>query len=194
MRQKSITVNVLDQGSIDRALDEIAEYKRNLEWKCETIRKKVSELMVEVANSRLQGAIVDDYTEVTQQEYGVMPKEANVTVTRSPEGEAMLVIAGGKDAVFVEFGAGVFHNGSVGGSPNPLAKQNDLPYLIGSFGKKGADEKWAFTVEKGRRNGAVTEKGVTYWTYGTPAAMPLYQAVLAAKDQIAAIAREVFEQ
>ena len=171
----------LDEASVQKAIDGLEDYKRELDRKCETLRQRVAEVMSKTAQHGFDGAIVDDYTEITQDKLGIGPKKASVSVSVTREGNAMLVIASGQDAVFVEFGAGVTHNGSVGHSPNPLAEENGLPFKIGSHGEKGADPKWAFK-----------DKGVKYWTYGTPAGMPMYRAVMAVAPQIADIAREVF--
>lgn len=171
----------LDEASVRKAIDGLEDYKRELDRKCETLRQRVAEVMSKTAQHGFNGAIVDDYTEKTQDQYGMGPRKASVSVSVNREGNAVLVIASGKDAIFVEFGAGVTHNGSVGQSPNPLAAQNGLPYLIGSHGIHGKDDKWAFTRD-----------GQTYWSYGTPADMPMYEAVMTVIPQIADIAREVF--
>ena len=181
MRRKVWEVT-LDEASVQKAIDGLEDYKRELDKKCETLRQRVAEVMSKTAQHGFNGAIVDDYTEITQDKRGVGPKKASVNVSINREGNAMLVIASGEDAVFVEFGAGVTHNGSVGQSPNPLVAQNGLPFTIGSHGDKGADPKWALPRQDGE----------SYWTYGTPADMPMYEAVMTVIPQIADIAREVF--
>lgn len=175
----------LSPASVAACIVDLKSYARSIEWKCETLRRRVALLMADVARKGFAGAIVDDLTEQTQDAIGEGPREAHVNVTVEWDGDGALVVAHGTDAIWVEFGAGVFHNGSVGQSPNPLSAQNGLGFTIGGYSRKEPKdkEKWAFV-----------ENGQTLWSYGTPANMPLYHAVLAARDQIADIAREVFEQ
>lgn len=90
-----------------------------------------------------------------------------------------IIVADGKDAVWVEFGAGVYHNGSVGSSPHP--KGVELGYTIGSYGKG---------YGKGRAWGYYDESGVLHITRGTPATMPMYNATKSIIDKAVSIARE----
>lgn len=54
---------------------------------------------------------------------------------------SVLVIAHGQDAIFIEFGTGVYHNGL--GSPHP--KGEELGMTIGSYGKHlGLRRTWSF--------------------------------------------------
>ena len=81
--------------------------------------------------------------------------------------------------MWVEFGAGVYHNGAVGSSPNPYG--SELGFTIGSYGTNGARDIWGFY-----------ENGELVLTHGTPAAMPLFHAVQDTIDEIPSIAKEVF--
>ena len=90
------------------------------------------------------------------------------------------VIAEGEDAVWCEFGAGVYHNGSAGSSPNPYGK--DLGFTIGNYGKGyGKRTAWGYF-----------EDGELVITRGTPASMPMYNAVQEVARKAIEIAREVF--
>ena len=81
----------------------------------------------------------------------------------------------------MEFGAGVYHNGSVGSSPHPLGLA--LGYTIGSYGLGlGARNVWGFT----------DEYGDFHLTHGVPAQMPLYNAMMATMDEVEQIVREAF--
>jgi hypothetical protein len=81
----------------------------------------------------------------------------------------------------MEFGAGVYYNGAVGSSPNPLG--TDLGFTIGSYGKgNGRKEVWGYCGEDGE----------IHLTHGAPSSMPLYKAVQSVLRDIARIAREVF--
>ena len=81
----------------------------------------------------------------------------------------------------MEFGAGVYYNGAVGSSPNPLG--TELGFTIGSYGLgNGRKEVWGYTGEDGQ----------IHLTHGAPASMPLYKAVQSVSRDIVRIAREVF--
>jgi hypothetical protein len=104
-----------------------------------------------------------------------------VDVVVEDNGNMTLVIANGTDAVFMEFGAGVYYNGAVGSSPNPLGAA--LGFTIGSYGfGQGKKEVWGYMGEDGR----------LHLTHGTPASMPLYRALQSVVNDIEQIAREVF--
>ena len=182
MRRKKEWVITWDPQTLKRCIDDLEAYARELDWKCERFRWKVAELIANAARKGFNGAIVDDLTQETQDATGEGPREAHVDVTVEWDGDGALVVASGEDAVWIEFGAGVFHNGAVGSSPNPLSAQNGLDFKIGTYGVNGVKEKWAFN-----------EDGQTLWSYGTPAGMPMYKAIMAAIPQIADIAREVFQ-
>ena len=85
-----------------------------------------------------------------------------------------------EDAVWIEFGAGVYHNGSPGSSPHPHGAE--LGMTIGGFGKgNGKKEVWGFY-----------EEGELKLSRGTPAKMPMARAVSTVCNEISEIAREVF--
>lgn len=103
-----------------------------------------------------------------------------VDVSVDNRGSVTVVIASGGDAVWVEFGAGVYHNGSPGSSPHPHGAE--LGMTIGGFGKgNGKKETWGFY-----------EEGELKLTHGTPAVMPMARAVTTVCNEISQIAREVF--
>jgi hypothetical protein len=144
----------------------------------------VAELIRQQAEIGFNGAIASDTFKVrdgkeTSPEGPIM---ANVSVTVEPGNDSILVVAHGEDAVWIEFGAGVYHNGSVGSYPNPLAEPAGMA-AIGTYGKgNGAKEVWGYLGSDGK----------IHLTRGTPASMPLYRAVQSVTRDIAKIAREVF--
>lgn len=80
----------------------------------------------------------------------------------------------------MEFGAGVYHNGSAGSSPHP--KGSELGFTIGGYGEgMGKRQTWGFYEDSELR-----------LTHGTPAIMPMYNALKTVCDEIAGIAKEVF--
>ena len=173
MGKKKITIGLSEQD-IDRALREMAQYKTEFLQKVELLREKVADRLAVEAQSGFTGAVVDDLIKRGQ-------KFADVKVSVDNRANLSVVVANGEDAVWVEFGAGVYHNGSPGSSPHP--KGAELGFTIGSFGKgNGKKEAWGYYDEDGELK----------LTRGTPATMPMYRAVQTVCNDIQNIAREVF--
>lgn len=163
----------LSEKEIDRALRELADYKQEIIRKTELLRDKVAERLAEEAKTGFSGAVVDDLVKGGQ-------KFAQVDVSVDNRGSVTVVVASGEDAVWVEFGAGVYHNGSPGSSPHPNGAE--LGMTIGGFGKgNGKKEVWGYY-----------EDGELKLTRGTPARMPMARAVTTVCNDIQSIAKEVF--
>lgn len=163
----------LSEKEIDRALRELADYKQEIIRKTELLRDKVAERLSEEAKTGFSGAVVDDLVKGGQ-------KFAQVDVSVDNRGSVTVVVASGEDAVWVEFGAGVYHNGSPGSSPHPNGAE--LGMTIGGFGKgNGKKEVWGYY-----------EDGELKLTRGTPARMPMARAVTTVCNDIKEIAKEVF--
>lgn len=163
----------LSTKEIDRALRELADYKQEIIRKTELLRDKVAERLSEEAKTGFSGAVVDDLVKGGQ-------KFAQVDVSVDNRGSVTVVVASGEDAVWVEFGAGVYHNGSPGSSPHPNGAE--LGMTIGGFGKgNGKKEVWGYY-----------EDGELKLTRGTPARMPMARAVTTVCNDIKEIAKEVF--
>jgi hypothetical protein len=173
VRKKKITVGLSEQD-IDRAIREMAQYKTEFLQKVELLREKVADRLAVEAQSGFTGAVVDDLIKRGQ-------KFADVKVSVDNRANLSVVVANGEDAVWVEFGAGVYHNGSPGSSPHPNGAE--LGFTIGSFGKgNGKKEAWGYYDENNELK----------LTRGTPATMPMYRAVQTVCNDIQNIAREVF--
>ncbi len=172
---KRVVRFTLDAKSIGKAIKEIEEYKREVLQKTDELRKRVAERIAEDASSGFASAIIDD---LLQNSGGA--RAANVSVEVSDSGNTTLVIANGQDAIWCEFGAGVYHNGAAGSSPHP--KGAELGFTIGSYGKGlGSKKVWGFY-----------EDGELKLTHGAPASMPMYTACQKVCEDVANIAREVF--
>ena len=173
MRKKKITIGLSEQD-IDRAIREMAQYKTEFLQKVELLREKVADRLAVEAQSGFTGAVVDDLIKRGQ-------KFADVKVSVDNRANLSVVVANGEDAVWVEFGAGVYHNGSPGSSPHPNGAE--LGFTIGSFDKgNGKREAWGYYDENNELK----------LTRGTPATMPMYRAVQTVCNDIQNIAREVF--
>lgn len=164
----------LGRKSFTDAIAEIRAYKLDLQKKTEWLAERIATEISEAALQNFASAVCDDL--VTGG-----PRPANVVVSVETSGAMQLVIASGTDAVFCEFGAGVTHNGTPGESPHPNGEA--LGMTIGSYGKGfGARRVWGYYDEDG---GLVL-------TRGTPASMPMYNAMKDVCGRITTIAREVF--
>lgn len=167
----------LSESEISRALKELAEYKQEILRKTELLREKVAERLADEARSGFSGAVVD---EQILKGGSASPKYAQVKVSVDNRGSVTVVVAKGEDAVWVEFGAGVYFNGSPGSSPHPRGAE--LGMTIGGFGKgNGKKETWGFY-----------EDGELKLSRGTPARMPMSRAVTTVCNDIQEIAKEVF--
>lgn len=164
----------LTESSIDRAIEMLRQHEEDMKVKSAEFRRRVAEKIQDYSASGFSGAIVDDLTEKSGG-----ARMANVTVTMDDGEQASIVIANGTDAIWVEFGAGVYHNGAVGSSPNPYG--SELGFTIGGYGINGRKNTWGFT-----------ENGRLYITHGTPATMPMYNAVQRVINDISEIAKGVF--
>lgn len=169
---KKIVFELTEEG-ITKALQELEQYKTEFKEKMETFRKRVAHEMEALASNGFNGALVDDNVNAE-------PRKAVVDTFVDERGNVSVVIAHGEDAVWVEFGAGVYHNGSAGSSPHPMG--SELGFTIGSYGKgMGKRKVW------GHR-----ENGELILTRGTPSVMPMYNAMKIVCDEIDLIAKEVF--
>lgn len=163
----------LSLESIRKAANELKQYRQGLPSKVEELRRLIAERIAADARGGFATALVDDLLQGGS-------RNANVEVMVDEAGTTSLVIAVGEDAIWCEFGAGVYHNGSVGSSPHP--KGAELGFTIGTYGEgKGARQTWGFY-----------DGGELKLTHGTPASMPMYNAMQRVCDEIARIAQEVF--
>lgn len=163
----------LNRTSIDAAIKALDAFSREVRRKTDELQERVTELVASYAKTGFNGAVVDDLVSGG-------PKLAEVTVRIENDNGTSLVIADGKDAVFVEFGAGVYHNGPVGSSPHPNGV--GLGLTIGSYGPNSARRTWGF----------YNEDEELVLTRGTPASMPLYTALQIVCADVVQIAKEVF--
>ena len=176
MGKKVITIGLSTQD-INRAIKELEQYEKDFLRKVDLLRIRLGEEIKDLAQSGFNGSSVDDNLRG-----GTRPAE--VTVSAADDGRITVVFANGEDAVWCEFGAGVYHNGSVGSSPNPYG--SELGLTIGSFGEgHGSQEVWGYYETPG-------DPSTLVLTHGTKATMPMYNAVQTLVPRVVSIAREVF--
>lgn len=165
----------LDDKGIDEAIRQIEAYSKKFQQKCEVYRKRMATELAKLVSLNFASATMEHTVSGSS-------RKPNVDVSVDERGSISVVVADGEDAVWCEFGAGVYYNGSVGSSPNPYGK--DLGFTIGSYGKG---------YGKGKAWGYYDEDGELVITRGTPATMPMYNAAKEVTKKAIEIAREVFK-
>lgn len=161
-------------GSLNEAADAIRRYRDEIGIKADILAEKVATQIGAQAAHLFNSAYVNIKEGLTGE-----PEKADVSVSINKVGTVYVVIADGPEAVFIEFGAGVYSNNK----PSPHPRGTELGMTIGSYGKgRGNRLTWGYRDETGE----------FHLTHGTPAAMPMYKAAAAVRDNIITIAREVF--
>ena len=164
----------LNPNSIDKAIREINQYKIEFQKKVDSYRKRIADEIAVNASLNFGSAIVNDKIRGG-------PRIPDVKVSVDERGNIAVVVANGEDAVWCEFGAGVYHNGSAGSSPHP--KGSELGFTIGNYGKGyGKKKAWGYY-----------DDGQLVITRGTPAKMPMYNAAQEVMKKAIEIAREVWK-
>lgn len=178
MGKKTISFD-LSEDSISKAISELNQYKTEIANKTILFQQRVAERLKVLAQEGFTGAVVDEYTRLGDGSMQKMSEEAKVVVTVTHTGNLSVVLANGEDAVWIEFGTGVYYNPS----NHPNAAYTDPMMLIGTFGEGGGAKKsWYF------KDG----EGVRSITHGIRKKMPMYYAVTAVCMEMSAIAKEVF--
>lgn len=157
----------LSPSSIDNAIKQLEQYKNNIDRKLDELTNRLALIGAKVAQVRFTNAIYDGDNDV------------HVSVEKTDKGYK--IVASGQAVAFIEFGAGVYHNGK---EPYPNPKPEGI-VGIGEYGKgMGKRQAWGYR----------DDSGVLHITKGNPAAMPLWYASEEMRKMIEKIAREVFEQ
>ena len=175
------TINIsLSEKSIDEAIRQLQQYKNWLIKKTSQLVKELAEVGIPVIDENMakasytydekgvrSGSDTSHYTHVKLQSFGSYSK-ANLIVQ-------------GKELMFIEFGAGVYYNGSAGSSPHPKGEVNGM--VIGSYGNhRGVQKVWGYYADSGE----------LVLTHGVEAQMPVYKADMEIIQKYVEVAREVF--
>jgi hypothetical protein len=164
----------LNTKDINRAIRDVEAFKQEFRKKVDTYRNRIADEIAVQASLNFGNAVVEDVINGS-------PRKPDVKVSVTMRGDIAVIVADGEDAVWCEFGAGVYHNGSVGSTPHP--RGGSLGFTIGSYGKGyGKKQAWGY----------YDESGELVITRGTPATMPLYNAAREVMRKSVEIAREVF--
>ena len=171
MGKKVIRCN-LNSSSIDDAIRELEAYKVEFLKKVDKYRQRVAAEIAGSASFNFGSALMEDKLR------GGMRKP-NVKVNVDERGSISVVVANGEDAVWCEFGAGVYHNPS---EPYPNPRPDGI-VGIGEYGEgKGKRKAWGY----------MDENGDLVITRGNPAVMPMWYASEEIKNSILKIAKEVW--
>lgn len=157
----------LSTASISKALEQLDAFEKWVQAKTEALSERLALLGQERAQAGFNGDHLYD------------GDDRDVTVTAELTEGGWIVRAEGHAVAFIEFGAGVYFNGS---EPYPVERPKDVA-RIGEYGQgKGKQDVWVFKDRSDKK----------HFTRGNPATMPMFYASEQLKREISAIAQEVF--
>ena len=155
----------LDKQDIDRAIKELKSYKQEFLKREKRLIEGLAEIGLREASVRFTTAMYDGTNDVS-----VRLDETN---------NGYVIVAEGKAVAFIEFGAGVYHNGS---EPYPNPRPDGI-VGIGEYGKgHGKRKAWGY----------MNENDELVITRGNPAAMPMWYASEEIKNSVLKVVKEVF--
>ena len=162
---KTVIKCSLNERDIDRAINDLKQYKREFLKKEKRLLEGLAEIGIKEASVRFTTAMYDGTNDVS------------VKLDTTKNGYA--IVAEGRAVAFIEFGAGVYHNTS---EPYPNPRPTGI-VGIGEYGKgHGKRNAWGYK----------NENDELVITRGNPAAMPMWYASEEIKNQVLRIAKEVF--
>lgn len=172
-----ININPLSAKSVADAIKQVEDYQFMIEHKVERFMQELYGLAI---------TIIDQYVGEADGDWNLdrsyTPDHDTKAVGRTIE---MTIKVKGKDLVFIEFGAGVHHNGGpgmVGKSPHP--KGVDFGFWIGSYSNLGGN---GYSLGQYDHWGPDDNP-----FYGTESTAPVYRAAQAIREQAGEIATRVF--
>ena len=164
MRKTIINVGLGEKG-ISQATQELKRYKQEFLRREKRLLEGLAEIGIREASVRFTTAMYDGTNDVS--------------VTLDVINNGYAIVAEGQAVAFIEFGAGVYHNGS---EPYPNPRPNGI-VGIGDYGQgKGKLKAWGYK----------NENDELVITRGNPAAMPMWYASEEIKNSVLKVVREVF--
>lgn len=188
MGKKTISINLFDPKSIDKAINEVNKFASDYEKKVDTCKKMLAKTFSEYATENIANCWYDDYVDIGEDTPAFSMRTPNCYCV-TDEVDDKIVVTGTGDfslydgstiLVWVEFGAGMYHNGimNIGGNPNPLWEETGLKG-IGQYGyRQGRFPVWSAPYGLSR---------------GTLAQMPLYNALIATEQDAEKLIKEIFK-
>lgn len=177
-----LNIDIFDAKSIDTALQKLKSYEQTFKQRVDLFTQRLATELQEEARRGFSSSVISDGSTIDENgKVTIQYRAPNVAVSvRNESNTTLIVIASGEDAVWVEFGTGIYFNGASGSSPHP--KGAELGMTIGDYGNgHGKRKTWGYY-----------EEGSIQLTHGTPAQLPLYLATQSVCNRVADIAREVF--
>ena len=170
---KTIQIDVTNKQSIERAIAELrsvkSEWQRKANLCCETIAAKLADM---ISDNLAAIPFSDDIKDIkTHEAIPRIPIYASYAT-----GNTVIVEENGGEIAFIEFGAGIYHNQ---GRSNPLSEKVSFDTAPGSYGLGHGNEKYWFVAHN-------------LISCGTPAYMPIYNAIEQIKYEIPTIVRSIF--
>lgn len=171
---KTISINIFDSKRIDEATKAIEDMRKEYEDKIVEFKHRLAEEICVRARMNYASAWYNDI--IYPEDVAFKKQSVNVSVDWQDNNGEVIITVNGSNAVWVEFGTGVYYNGAVGSRPHPWG--DSVPCGIGEYGfGLGKNPFWWFN---------------DFATRGTEAQMPLYNAVIEVEQIAGDIAREVF--
>ena len=163
--RKTVIKTGLGYDDLKRAIQDLKRYKQEFLDREKRLVEGLAAIGLKEATVRFTSAMYDGTNDVS------------VHLETTKNGYA--IVAEGKVVAFIEFGAGVYHNGS-GTYPNPLPQGI---VGIGQYGDgHGKQKAWGYY--DGNGNLVITR--------GNPAAMPMWYASEEIKNSVMTVVRQVF--
>jgi hypothetical protein len=155
----------LNKEDVERAIKELKAYKQYFLKKEKELLKGLAEIGFKEASVRFTSVVYDGTNDVS--------------VTWDETNKGCVIVAEGQAVAFIEFGAGVYYNGS---EPYPNPRPQGI-VGIGEYGKgMGKRRAWGYK----------NENDELVITRGNPAAMPMWYASEEIKKSVLRVAKEVF--
>lgn len=168
---KTIHIDAFNKSSVEKAISDLKAVKKEWKRKANLCSEMIAAALADEIEKNLDAIpYTDDIVDVKTHQ--TMPR-------RNPLSAVAMgnrVYIDGADVAFVEFGAGVYHNPGVN---NPLSGAVNFDTSIGSFGQGHGNEPYWFIAHN-------------LISRGTPAYMPIQNAIEAIKPQIPTMIRQVF--
>jgi hypothetical protein len=163
--RKTVITTSLNKKAINSAIVLLQNYKREFLEREKRLVEGLAEIGLKEASVRFTTAMYD----------GVNDVSVHLDTTKN----GYVIVADGKAVAFIEFGAGVYHNGS---EPYPNPRPKGI-VGIGEYGKgHGKQKAWGY----------LDENQELVITRGNPAAMPMWYASEEIKNAVLKVVREVF--
>ncbi len=168
---KTIRIDIADKSSVDSAIRELEAVKREWQKKANLCCEMIAAALADKISENLSNIPYSDdvFDLSTHQPTPTFPITGAMAVGNT-------VKVAGEEIAFIEFGAGVYHND---GRTNPLGEAVQFDTTPGSYGLGNGLKPFWFIAHN-------------LISYGTPAYMPIYNAIEAIKPQIPTIVRQVF--